>query len=152
MAFVSKKKRSNDLEHKVQVSIMQWSVKNRKVYPFLEMLYAVPNGGQRSRTTGLKLKLEGVKAGIWDLSLDAPTGSFHGLKIEVKRPGGKMSDKQNDWGDKYKDYGYALAVVDSVKDFASAISIYSHSVLGSTSDILKECKYIVFSDSVKNRR
>jgi hypothetical protein len=45
-------------EHEEQREFVQWV---RQTFPTVR-IFAIPNGGQRSRTTGAKLKAEGVSA------------------------------------------------------------------------------------------
>lgn len=69
----------------------------------LDMLHATPNGGKRDMRTALTLKATGVKAGYPDISLDVARHKYHGLRIELKRPGGEerakgtVSDEQRRW-------------------------------------------------------
>ena len=49
----------------------------------------MPNGGFRNAKEAIGLARQGVKAGVFDLALDVARGGFHGLKIELKKPGGK---------------------------------------------------------------
>lgn len=76
----------------------------------LTMLFAVPNGGLRSKATAAKLKAEGVKRGYPDVALDYPSGSHHGLRIEMKKQGGRTSPEQEKWLENLNNAGY-LAVV-----------------------------------------
>lgn len=71
-----------------------------KSIPELKWLHAVPNGGKRGDTKesasrqGNKLKMEGVKTGVADLSWPyASTGKlpYSGLYIEMKRPAERPS-------------------------------------------------------------
>ena len=76
-------------EHVEQREFVAWF---RKTYPAIRIL-AIPNGSQRSRTTGAKLKAEGVVAGVPDLLVPAWS-----LWIEMKRAdGGTTSAVQKDW-------------------------------------------------------
>jgi len=74
-------------EHLEQVDFVSWF---RKCFPDV-LIFAIPNGGQRTRTTGAKLKAEGVVAGVPDLYIPA-----WNLWVEMKREkGGQLSPKQN---------------------------------------------------------
>ena len=76
-------------EHVEQREFVSWF---RKTYPAIRIL-AIPNGSQRSRTTGARLKAEGVVAGVPDLFIPA-----WDLWIEMKRAdGGSVSTQQKDW-------------------------------------------------------
>lgn len=99
-------------EHGHQVALLQWCAMNRDKYPELELLHAIPNGGTRNKAEAAKLKAEGVKAGVSDLFLPVARGGFHGLYLEMKRPGEKANAKQLKWGEKVKAQGYAFIVCD----------------------------------------
>lgn len=76
-------------EHEEQREFVSWF---RKTFPTVRIL-AIPNGSQRSRTTGARLKAEGVVAGVPDLLIPA-----WNLWIEMKRAdGGSVSTQQKDW-------------------------------------------------------
>ncbi|MBK0059632.1 VRR-NUC domain-containing protein [Pseudomonas sp. S44] len=54
-------------------------------YPeVFELIYHVPNGGHRLKEVAVKLKAQGVKAGIPDLVLAMARGGYFGLYIEFK--------------------------------------------------------------------
>ena len=75
-------------EHEEQRELIQWFRQTFDV-----RIFAIPNGGQRSRTTGAKLKAEGVSAGVPDLYIPAWR-----CWIEMKREkGGQLSPAQKDW-------------------------------------------------------
>ena len=50
-----------------------------------ELLYAIPNGANKSLTARMKFQREGLKAGVPDVSFDYPASGYHGLRIEFKR-------------------------------------------------------------------
>ena len=73
---------------------------------FVVGICAIPNGGQRSRTTGAKLKAEGVSAGVPDLYIPAWK-----LWIEMKREkGGKISPVQKDWISYLESIGHTVII------------------------------------------
>jgi hypothetical protein len=85
-------------EHAHQVAVFIWASRLLKKYPMLEWLYAVPNGGERNRAVAARLKAEGVKSGVSDLCLPYRAKGYSGLYIEMKKPGGKESKEQKEFG------------------------------------------------------
>lgn len=99
-----------DLEHKHQVALFQWAELNRGLFPELEWMHAVPNGGARHPAVAVKLKKEGVKAGVVDIFLDVPRGGFHGFRAELKVGNNKATKDQARWIKHYLDQGYHAGV------------------------------------------
>lgn len=98
-------------EHAHQVALFAWRDRVLRQYPELAMLYAIPNGGHRSPRTAARLKSEGVRAGVPDVALDVPRGNWHGLRIELKRPGlHSVSPAQRKWIAALRQYGYRAEV------------------------------------------
>ena len=75
-------------ESDLQKAIITWAKTKERIHPELEWLHSCPNGGKRDSRTAQLMVAEGVKAGVLDLALDVPRGGYHGLKLELKRPGG----------------------------------------------------------------
>lgn len=70
-------------EHTEQVMFVQWF---RIQYPRLaRRLFAVPNGEKRSISVAIRLKAEGVVAGVADMILLHPVDGYHGLCLEFKK-------------------------------------------------------------------
>jgi VRR-NUC domain-containing protein len=99
-----------DLEHREQVALMAWIDANKRKYPELEMAFAIPNGGKRSKAVAGKLKAEGVKSGIPDICILAPRGGLHGLLVELKTSTGRPTPLQLEWIDRLNRYGYRAVV------------------------------------------
>lgn len=98
-------------EHEEQVELVRIARLHERRYPDLEMLFAVPNGGFRSKTTGAILKAEGLRPGVSDLLLLAPRGPYHGMCLELKRVGGDgPSDAQEAFLMRAYRRGYYVAV------------------------------------------
>ncbi len=81
-------------EHDEQVVVATWASKQSGALADARKLFAVPNGGSRHLLEAVRLKAEGVKAGVPDLFLPVPRAPYHGLFIEMKAPKGVISDEQ----------------------------------------------------------
>lgn len=82
-------------EHAEQCAVVKWFDMQ---YPALRgRLFAVPNGGARHPAVAGKLKAEGVRKGVPDLWLPVPAHGLHGLVIELKAKGGRLTPEQDDW-------------------------------------------------------
>jgi len=93
-------------EHQEQMALIQWANLNLKKYPELKLLFAIPNGGQRSSVAGARLKDEGVKRGVSDLCLPVARKGYHAFYIEMKRRGGgAVSPYQKKWIENMKEQG-----------------------------------------------
>lgn len=92
-------------EHQHQAALIKWAALAEKKLPELRLLFAVPNGGQRSKATAGRLKAEGVKAGVPDLALPVPRGGCAACFIELKapkdgiKPAGRLTPDQRAWLD-----------------------------------------------------
>ena len=91
-------------------------------HPELRWLMHIPNGGRRTKAEAGILKAMGVRRGVADYLLPsaqfcvtmAPTSGigrhYHGLWIEMKAPGGKLTDEQLQFQMDMLNAGYAHAV------------------------------------------
>lgn len=99
-------------EHQEARALMQWVGANQKTFPELDLLFHIPNGGQRGIVAASKLKAEGTKKGIPDYMLPVSRGGFHGLFLELKkREGGVVSKEQIRLIAKLSEQGYLTVVV-----------------------------------------
>jgi len=127
-------------EHFDQVQVINWCELNKKLYPCLGFIYAIPNAGQRHPAVGAKMKAEGLKKGMLDLCLPWPKeisvggGSvvldhpiFHtcGLYIEMKaKPNGKLTPEQKEWIAYLLDVGYEVKVAWSADEAIGYLKEY----------------------------
>jgi hypothetical protein len=81
-------------EHDIQVAFFEAVRLNTPRYPELALMYAIPNGGHRDVRVAVKLKAEGVKAGVLDVHLPVARGGYIGLWIEFKFGKNKPSPEQ----------------------------------------------------------
>lgn len=102
---------------KSETSIQIQFIQRLKVfYPGLaRLIFAIPNGGKRDAKTAMILKNMGVTGGVPDVFVAVPRGEWHGLFVELKKPGGRLSDDQEATIAQLEDVGYAVVVCDSVE-------------------------------------
>lgn len=112
-------------ESEEQIALFDWAEAESRRRPCLKLLFHIPNGGKRNMATAVRLKREGVKAGVPDLLLPVPREGFHGLFIEIKRvKGGKTSEAQRWWLEQLKGMGYKAAVCRGWEEAAGMIADY----------------------------
>ena len=125
----------NQEEHNLQCACVKWFAYQ---HPELQgLLFAVPNGGARSKSTAGKLKAEGVVPGVADLILLVPsildfsmrgncgTIAFSGaLCIEMKTARGTQMETQRKWQMRVMSHGYKYAVCRSLEEFINTIENY----------------------------
>jgi len=94
------------LEHQEQKALIEWIELCRNSIPELQNIFAIPNGGKRGKAESLRLKVEGVSAGVPDLYIPAWR-----LWIEFKRvKGGTVSPDQEDWHEYLRSIGDLVVV------------------------------------------
>ena len=86
------RRRHRGVEHDEQAALFR-RIDAHPVWAELP-IYAVPNGGYRTKATAAKLKAEGVRAGVPDISIDVARGDWHGMRIEMKVKPNKPTDAQ----------------------------------------------------------
>lgn len=117
----------NQEEHNIQSACVRWF--NLQWPEYRGLLFAVPNGGARSKATAGKLKAEGVVAGVADLILLVTRiknyePMIHALCIEMKTEKGRQSPEQMEWQRKVEAQGYRYAVCRSLDEFMYKINNY----------------------------
>lgn len=83
-------------------------------HPELLLLFAVPNGGARSRRAAGRAKAEGAHAAIPDLVLPVPRGPYTGLMVECKRPDEYPTARQREMHEALRSHGWLVCIVDAV--------------------------------------
>lgn len=111
-------------ESHLQQACVKWF---RLQYPTIaNLLFAVPNGGARSRTEAAIMKGEGVTAGVADLILLLGRGEYHSLCIEMKttQAGSKQSKSQIAWEEVAERYGNKYVVCRTLEEFQITVNNY----------------------------
>lgn len=104
-------------EHEEQRELVSWF---RKTWPGVR-IHAIPNGGERSKSTACRLKVEGVVAGVPDLFIPAWR-----LWIEMKRvKGASLSTEQKDWIEYLEGVGYNVIVGKGAENAKELIRTFS---------------------------
>ena len=111
-------------EHAHQVALFIWIAQNQAKYPELKWVYAIPNGGERNPIVASRLKAEGVKSGVSDICLPFARQNYHGFYIEMKKPKGKESPTQIEFGKFLMAQGYLYTMCDSWDKARDAITWY----------------------------
>jgi hypothetical protein len=117
-------------EHHHQVALFQWASRSEGRYPELAVMYAIPNGGARSKAAAGKLKAEGVRAGIPDICLPLRTVRYGALYIELKapaehgKPSGRVSKEQKKMIAHLTELGNYVVVAYGLEDAMEEILVY----------------------------
>ena len=118
------KKRQNH-EDTEQIALIQWaswhSFNGGKLSDYL---HHSPNGGSRHVAEAVKFKRMGVLAGFPDLFLFIPKGEYHGLFIELKAKGGRVSKAQADMIARLQEAGYLCCVCFGANNAIEEIESY----------------------------
>lgn len=109
-------------EHDEQVALINWFRMQHKSIKYA--LFAIPNGGLRNIRVAIKLKQEGVLAGVSDLFLMVSRGTYHGCFIEMKTEKGKLSDKQKVFLSSAENYGYYTIIGYGFQDAKNKLQEY----------------------------
>lgn len=76
-------------------------------------LFHIPNGGTRNPIEAAKFKAMGVIAGVPDLFFAHGNATYHGLFLELKKPGERPRKDQIELHKKLSDEGYCVYVCDN---------------------------------------
>lgn len=126
--------KGRESEHDIQSLLIAWARTYQHAYPELVPLWATPNGakltyrknasGQRYSPEANKLVAEGLLSGVPDIQLAQARGEYHGLFLEMKKPGGRVSDEQKKMIALLRGNGYRVEVCYSTREAAAVIVEY----------------------------
>ena len=109
---------SRNAEARIQAAIVEWV---RTVAPDV-LVYAVPNGGLRTKAEAALLRWTGTLAGVPDLAVVAAGGRVY--HMEVKTPDGRVSPEQRALMMRLTALGAGVAVVRSIDDVRTAFAAW----------------------------
>jgi hypothetical protein len=106
-------------EHDLQINCLKWL---RLQYP-KAWYHATPNGGRRNEKEAVRLKAEGVRAGVADLFIASHSDSdAKGLWVEMKIGKGRQSDAQKVFEFEMTERGYNYAIARSLDEFMKIVN------------------------------
>lgn len=124
MSYYTRQQARRRSEATEQEALITWCRIFENRYPELKMIYHIPNGGSRNQLEAANLKRQGVKAGVPDLCLPVPKAGYHGLYIEMKYGKNKTTDKQEEWLESLRQYGYKTVVCYGADEARETIKQY----------------------------
>jgi len=108
-------------EHLEQARLVMWF---RQTYPNT-LIFAIPNGGLRSKSSALKLKVEGVVPGIPDLFIPAWR-----VWVEMKKEKGGVVSKEQQKMIKYlQSVNYCVIVCLGAEDAKTQLTEKYHEIM-----------------------
>jgi len=115
----------NHHEDNEQQGLFQWA----SHYEILKWMFHIPNGGRRNKKEAVRLKRQGVKAGVYDIFLPLVNADgYPGLFIEMKRRKvdgpSRSSPDQKCFGRAMACQGYKCVVCFGVDEAILAIKDY----------------------------
>ena len=109
-------------ERQIQIQCVSWF---RMKYPEASgVFFSVPNGSFRNAWTAKNLKDEGALSGVADLLLLVPKKGYAYLCVEMKKPGGRVSDSQKVFKTAVERFKGKYVVCYSLEEFQSVIADY----------------------------
>ena len=108
-------------EHQEQTAVIQWCDQ----HPIAKLIFAIPNGANKSPATAAKFKREGLRKGVADLFLPVARSGFYGLFIEMKRRKGSVtSPEQVTFAAQVHKQGYCYFVCYGAENAIGVIARY----------------------------
>jgi len=92
--------------------IYTWAILNQRRWPCLQWLHKIENEGKRDPKVAHEI---GILTGVSDYFWPAPTARFHGLYLEVKKPGETPTRAQSRWLRHMRKLGFRAEYVDTLQ-------------------------------------
>ncbi|WP_193090844.1 VRR-NUC domain-containing protein [Halomonas colorata] len=128
----SPRKRPVDWEGNEQAVLMRWllgeKMRGEPAGQLYDATYHVPNGGQRSKSTGAAMKRQGVKSGVSDLVVMDARGGWHGLYMEFKASPphtAALAESQREWLARAEERGYCAVLAVGLEEAKRLLDNYA---------------------------
>jgi len=102
-------------ESAIQRSIIEWSMYQKNLFVF-----AVPNGGKRHISVAIKLKKEGVRAGVADLVVLQPLNQITFVEVKIEK--GRQTESQKQFERQCKQLGFRYKICRSLHEFEEIVA------------------------------
>lgn len=112
-------------EKNIQEAVVQFVRCQR--HPASELIFAIPNQlSQKVQNRGVlqSRAMSGVSTGVPDLMIAWPSGPWHGLFLELKAEGGRLSVAQESWLGRLKGQGYRAEVAYGLEGALAVVREY----------------------------
>lgn len=118
-------------EDQIQADFFVWVDLYRSRYPALDLIYAIPNGANKSKMARFIFKLTGLRSGVPDVHLPVPRLAhdpvsilWAGLWIEFKSKTGTVTPNQKEWHAKLRAGHHRVDVCRTWQEGANAVIDY----------------------------
>ena len=116
-------------EHNEQVTVIDWCFAMTRIYPGLDLIFAIPNGamlggGRVGAIRANSLKAEGMRPGVCDLFLPVARGKWHGFFGEMKTATGKLSENQIEFIAGVEEQGFYTVVAYGADEMIEQLKYY----------------------------
>lgn len=118
-------------EDEVQATFFEWVGRHKADHPALDLIFAVPNGSNKSPAQRAVMQITGLRPGVPDVCVPvcvknvAGVALSAGLWIEFKRPGGgRVSPGQKQWHERLRGFGHRVEVCDSAEAAIDLVTSY----------------------------
>lgn len=89
-----------------QRQLIQWA----RQFDWGQFLFHIPNETTGGQGWIVRNQQMGCRKGVPDLCLPIPMHGYHGLFIEMKRPGGRTDQNQKKWNTALNQLGYKAVI------------------------------------------
>jgi hypothetical protein len=105
-----------------------FGILRRLDHPAAQWAFAIPNGFLDTKSKRIRAWQEGMLSGVPDIFVPYPVRGFHGLFLEFKAQGGRVTKAQEDFLNYAHSVGYKAALVFGLRE---ALEVFKEYIEGS---------------------